>query len=176
MVLFSVDLEDQTPVDHEVDSAHSIDEDLAFEEDAEQVQPKSNQGFKSAVGIGASDVDQPPGIRGKRSSDPEARSRRHQPKIPGRFERREERLVALTSMKVDQCGLDSSETQTRLVSEEVTDALAAGVLMHPPSPPDPDMGCGFAGEDPDAVHAQRIAAGQGATVKRRPTQLRVKRG
>jgi hypothetical protein len=72
MIFIPISLEDDPACDHEVDSSDAIDVDLAFQADAEQMEPESDEGFESAVGIRSGQVDEPPSCAGQCGTDPSA--------------------------------------------------------------------------------------------------------
>lgn len=68
--LFTVGFEDDAPGDHEVDPSDAIDDHLALQRDSEQMKPQTQEGFQSAVGVVAGEVDKP--ARGRRKARAEA--------------------------------------------------------------------------------------------------------
>lgn len=158
MVSPSVDLEDQTTIDDEIDPPHATDQHLALDEDAEHMQPQSDQGLEPAIGIGTPDVDQPPCIGRKCLADSHSCGRGEQSILPCRLERREECLVAAAPMEVNQGGFDVDESETRCASEVVGDTLAPDVRVNASSPSYPDVKGRVVTEDPYSVQPQCCTA------------------
>ena len=55
----AIGLHDETIADDEVDRAHAADRHLSLHRDAEEMEPKAEQGLEAGVRIAPSEVDQP---------------------------------------------------------------------------------------------------------------------
>ncbi|MEV4666734.1 hypothetical protein [Microbacterium sp. LWO12-1.2] len=164
MVVLAVRFEDEQSSHHEVDASDTIDAHLAVQTDAEDVLPKSQQRFQTALRVSAGEVDEPASARRHTRADIRASRTREQALVPRGFEGSEKGLLSSTVVEMhERCG-DVDGAETSLAPEVVRDACASGVRMPAAVLAEPDMQSAIV-QRPDAVSPQRRSAGQGATVR-----------
>ncbi|UJP08869.1 hypothetical protein L2X99_10240 [Microbacterium sp. KUDC0406] len=155
MVLPAVGLDDQPPVDHEIDAPDARDVDLRLDADAQEVQTQAHERFEPALGVAACEVDQPAGGCRERSADAGSLAGPDESLVPGGFERGEEELVAVALVGVDERVLDLGDAQGHSTGAEVRGATAPVVGMRASRASHPHMRCGVIGQHPHAAVPQR---------------------